>query len=98
MTDQLAPIDAVLRTTAPDMSEELRARLTTALVEREDEMADLFRLAGIQFGLYPWIMAKVFADVGIGTPPTDEGRTLIDAQFVTGMEELRRAWEQGQQG
>lgn len=93
---RVAPIDAVLRSTVPDMSDELRARLTAALVEREDEMADLFRLAGMQFGLYPWIVAEVFADVGIGTPPTEENRTLIRAQFIAGMEELQR--QMGQDG
>ena len=93
---QLAPIDAVLRTTVPDMSDDLRARLTVALVERENEMADLFRMAGIQFGLYPWIVAEVFAEVGIGTPPTDEARAMIRQQFLDGMAQLRAQFGEGQ--
>lgn len=72
------------------LSEEQVADLTSNLVERENLMADMFRLAGIQFGLYPWIMAEVFADVGIGTPPDETTRAMIRTQFVHGMEELRR--------
>jgi beta-galactosidase/beta-glucuronidase len=69
--------------------------LVAALMEREDEMADTLRMAGIQFGVYPAIVAKVFKDVGIGTPPTEDVGKMIDAQFVALMEAFQRAAEQG---
>ena len=87
---RLTPLHEVVAATVPDMTEGQRQVLTRALLAREDEMADLFRLAGIQFGLYPWIMAEVFADVGIGTPIDEAQRQMIRAQFEQGMVELRR--------
>lgn len=69
--------------------------LVAALVEREDEVADMLRLAGIQFGVYPAIVAKVFKDVGLGTPPDETLAALIDAQFVALMEAFQRAHDQG---
>ena len=60
------------------------------LVERENVMADMFRMAGMQFGLYPQIVAEVFAEVGIGTPVDETQRLMIRAQFTALMEELQR--------
>lgn len=77
------------------LTEEQINHLTGALIAREDTMADAFRLAGMQFGLYPWIVAEVFADVGIGTPPSEQERQMIHQSFVAGMEELRRQFGQG---
>lgn len=68
--------------------------LVRALVEREDLMADMLRMAGMQFGVYPQIVAEVFAEVGIGSPVDGGQRQLIRHQFVQLMEELQR--QQGQ--
>lgn len=81
-------IEEIVKETPPET-------LVEALLAREDEMADMLRLAGVQFGVYPAIVAKVFKDVGIGTPPTEDVGKMIDAQFVALMEAFQRAAEQG---
>lgn len=73
----------------PPMLDELQA----ALVEREDIMADLFRLAGVQYGLFPEIVAAVIAEAGLGTEPSPEALSMIQANYAALMERLRR--EQG---
>jgi hypothetical protein len=69
--------------------------LVTVLTEREERMADLLRMAGHQFGLYPWIVAEVFAQVGIGVEPDVTTRAMIRTQFEQGMEELARQHREG---
>lgn len=66
-----------------------RGAMIRALQEREDAMADALRLAGVQFGLMPEIVAKVLMDVGVGTPPTPEMREYVNQQFAAFMERLR---------
>lgn len=63
--------------------------LQERLLAREDNIADMLRLAGVQFGLFPQIVAEVLADVGLGTPISEEQRTLIRRQFVELMDQLR---------
>lgn len=92
----LSTINDTIEQAAPELTLAQRQNLTQVLIEREDHMADMFRLAGMQFGLYPWIVAEVFAEVGIGTPVDDTQREMIRAQFVAGMEELQRQFGQGQ--
>lgn len=72
------------------LSAEQVAHLTTALIAREDNMAEQLRMAGMQFGLFPQIVAEVLAEVGMGTPLTDDARQLVRQQFTALMEELRR--------
>lgn len=67
-----------------------QAGLKAALLNREDAIRDLLFLAGTQFGLFPFIVAEVIAEVGLGTPPVEEERTMIRNNFQNGMEELRR--------
>lgn len=67
--------------------------LMALLIAREDNMADHLRLAGAQFGLLPWIVAEVVAELGLGTPLSDEERQMVRQNFVNGMEELRRQAE-----
>lgn len=81
-------VDAHISTDA-----DTRARLIGALTEREDNMADILRLAGMQFGMFPFIVAEVLAQVGLGTAPTEEARDMIRQSYISGMEELRRAQE-----
>lgn len=72
-------------------------RLVAALVDREDNMADQLRLAGMQFGLYPEIVAEVLAQIGLGTQPDEATRLHIRTQFTTLMQRLRDEYERGQQ-
>lgn len=58
-----------------------QAGLVLALTIREEEIADLLRLAGAQFNLFPEIIAEMFAQVGLGRPITEEQRVMIHAQF-----------------
>jgi hypothetical protein len=64
--------------------------LINDLVEREEGLADMLRMAGIQFGLYPQIVSEVLASVEMGAPMESPQRDLIHAQFVALMEELQR--------
>lgn len=66
-------------------------RLVAALREREDNIADLLRMAGLQFGLFPQIVSEVLAESGLGTPVPAEEREMIRAQFVALMEQIAAA-------
>lgn len=72
------------------------ADLEAALVEREEAMADILRLAGAQFGLFPEIVAEVLAQVGIGRPISTEQRAMIHANFHALMERLQSERGDGQ--
>lgn len=72
------------------LSEEQVVHLTSALVEREDVIKEQLSMAGMQFGLFPQIVAEVLAEVGMGSPLSTEQRALIRTQFTTLMEEIQR--------
>lgn len=55
--------------------------LRALLVAREDNMADHLRLAGLQFGLIPELVAAVIADLGLGTPLSDDEKAIIRNNF-----------------
>jgi hypothetical protein len=95
MPDSLRPptIEAVLG--QYDLTAALRVQLLNALVQREDEVCDVLRAAGLQFGLYPEIVAEVFAEVGIGSPISAEQRDLVRNQFTALMDRLREEHERG---
>lgn len=86
----VASLDHVLGHFEGRFEESVRTELLTILIDREDNMADFLRLAGIQFGLFPQIVAKVLMDCGMGKPVDDTTRALINAQFTATMEELQR--------
>jgi hypothetical protein len=88
-SNRLPTIEEVVRH-VQGLSEEQVRHLTSSLVDRENIMADMFRMAGMQFGLYPQIVAEVFAEVGIGTPVTEHERRFIREQFNLLMAELQR--------
>lgn len=73
--------------------------LKAMLVVREDTMADHLRLAAQQFGLMPQIVAEVVAQLGLGTPLSEEERALVHQNFVALMEQIaevqRRQQEEG---
>lgn len=60
-----------------------------ALLVREDNMADILRLAGMQFGMYPWIVSEVLAQIGLGTPLTEEERQFIAGQYADGIAAIK---------
>jgi hypothetical protein len=74
---------------------ELVDRLEAALIEREDGVADLLRLAGAQFGMFPEIVAEVLVTVGVGSPISETERAMVRQQFVALMERLRNEHENG---
>lgn len=86
----LPTLTETIAAAVPDLSSEQKQTLVDALIQRENTMADMFRMAGMQFGLYPQIVAEVFAEVGIGTPVDESARTFIRQQYVALMEELQR--------
>lgn len=65
--------------------------LIAALVAREQAMADVLRQAGMQFGMYPQIVAEVLAQVEMGEPITTQQRALIHSQFHLLMEQIAAA-------
>lgn len=65
------------------------------LVAREQAMAELLRMAGMQFGMYPQIVAEVLAEVEMGEPLDPPERAFIKAQFQALMEELTRQQHEG---
>lgn len=87
----LAEWQAAWRLPMPD---QVRNDLVVRLRAREDAMADVLRLAGVQFGLFSEIVAEVLAQVGLGSPIDDVQREFVRAQFVALMERLREEYEQ----
>ena len=67
-----------------------RTELIRNLTAREESLADFFRLAASQFGMYPEIVAKVLADSGIGEPISNEQYQHLQRNFVALMERLHR--------
>lgn len=77
------------------LDDETKAHMVAALVEREDGIADILRLAGAQFGMYPQIVAEVLAEAGLGSPLAEPERAMVRRQFIELMEQLRVQFEQG---
>lgn len=74
--------------------------LKAEILHREDEMKAMLHQAGAQFGVMPEIAAEVFAEVGLGTPASEEERTFIHTQFVnlmTWMQECHAAHLRGEE-
>ena len=65
--------------------------LVSALMEREQAMADTLRQAGMQFGLFPQIVAEVLAQVEMGEPISTEQRAMVHFQFHALMEQIAAA-------
>lgn len=65
--------------------------LIHALMEREQAMADTLRQAGMQFGLFPQIVAEVLAQVEMGEPISTEQRAMVHFQFHGLMEQIAAA-------
>ena len=74
---------------------ETSAALVEALMEREAAVADILRLAGMQFGLFPEIVAEVLAQVGLGRPIEAAQREHIRHNFQALMECLHEQHENG---
>lgn len=90
MSTNLESINDTIARVASDLTAEQRQPLVAALVAREESMADMMRMAGLQFGLYPQIVSEVFAEIGVGQPISEQQRVMIRQQFVALMEELQQ--------
>jgi len=86
----VSTIEEVVRRHVGPMAGNSIALLTADLIERENQMADHLRLAGMQFGLYPEIVAEVLSQIGLGTPLSDSERAMIHANFTALMERIHR--------
>ena len=73
------------------LDNEQKVHLTAALMEREQAMADTLRQAGMQFGLFPQIVAEVLAQVEMGEPVSTEQRAMVHFQFHGLMEQIAAA-------
>ncbi len=64
------------------------------LLEREDAIADQLRVMGMNLGAMPEFVAQALVEVGLGTPPSPEEKTMIAQQFSAKLawlqEEFRR--------
>jgi hypothetical protein len=88
--NSLESIHDTIARVAPEVTAEQRQPIVAALVAREESMADMMRMAGLQFGLYPQIVSEVFAEIGVGEPISEQQRTMIRSQFTALMEDLQR--------
>ena len=70
---------------------EQKVSLIAALIEREQAMKDTLHQAGMQFGLFPQIVAEVLAQIEIGEPIPTEERAMIHSQFHVLMEQIAMA-------
>jgi hypothetical protein len=75
----------------PEVDEVTRRRMYEALVDREDQIVEVLHLAGVQFGLFPQIVAEVLAEVGLGTPKSETERAMIRRSFTELMAAIQRA-------
>lgn len=71
------------------------AALVNDLVVREEALADVMRVAGQNFGLYPQIVTEVLAELEFGRPIDPAEREFIKMQFTDLMAQLQRQHEQG---
>lgn len=81
-------IEAVVAQHITDL-DQARA-VVAALVEREELIADVMRVAGQSFGLLPQIVAEVFAQIRFGAPIPDDQRAMIHEQFHRVIEQIQR--------
>lgn len=73
-----------------------RHPMVLALRTREDQIADVLRQIGAQFGLHPEIVAEVLSNyVPLGTQLSDTERQMIHTNYVNHIEELRRQMGDG---
>src|SRR5262245_9856792 len=74
-----------------DLSDTQKTELSMLLLAREDLMAAGLHQAGMNFGLFPQIVAETLAEVGLGTPKSEAERAMIRTNFVNLMEAIQRA-------
>lgn len=66
--------------------------LYVAVMDREQEMADLLAVNAIHFGVHPPILAEVFATLGVGAPKSEEEKMFIHNTYVHHVNELTEAY------
>lgn len=77
------------------IGETVAEQLITDLTQREDLIGDMLRQAGTQLGTFPEFVAKVLADVGLGTPVSEEHQAYLNQQFATRLEWLQQQFRDG---
>lgn len=90
-TAEIPSIEEVVRQHVNSAAD--RMVLVEALVEREEQIADVLRMSGSDFGLFPEIVAEVLAAIGLGRPMPVEQRVMIHNNYHALMERLRREAE-----
>lgn len=70
--------------------------LEAALLAREDQIREELHVIAMRLGTFPEFVAFAFAEVGLGTPPTEEGFQLLHRQFHERMEYLQQQFAQQQ--
>jgi hypothetical protein len=68
--------------------------LIQRLTEREEEFVGAFHMAGSQFGMFPQIIAEVFAELKFGAPITEEQRAMVHNNFVVLMNQIAEQQQQ----
>lgn len=86
-------LDEVLSKYSNLIGERVASEMRVDLLAHEDEMADGLRSIGLQFGLHAQIVAEAICTVELGTPPNEEERAFIRANFLTLMRNLRQSGE-----
>lgn len=76
--------------------------LIAQLEAMENEALDLIRMRAAEHGLFPAVVASVLMETGLGSEPTPEQRSMIEAERRTQQaqidqlsEEIRRRMEGG---
>lgn len=68
-------------------------KLEEMILAQEDGIADYFRLAAVQYGLFAAIVDEVLADSGLGTPLSKEDREAVHTRWHACIDENFRAPE-----
>ena len=88
--DQVTVAEVVNTALRETIGDEAADEVIRLLIQREDMIADNLRLAATQLGTFPELVAKVMADVGLGSPVSDEQKQLLDQQFVARIQWLQQ--------
>ena len=78
------------------IGDQVAEQMIADLIAREDMLADGLRMAGSQLGTFPEFVAKVLADIGLGTPVEPEVQQHLNAQFAARLEWLQQQFRDNQ--
>lgn len=80
------------------MDEATKNTLVAALQEREDKIREDLHVIAMQLGTFPEFVAFAFAEVGLGTPPSEEAKEMLHRQFHERMNELQQQFAEAGMG